>query len=412
LEFHEARLQNGLQIIAELSPSVHSVGIGFFVRTGARDEASDVAGVSHFLEHMAFKGTDRFSADDVNRIFDEVGAKYNASTSEEVTLFYAAVLPEYVSRTMELLSGIIQPSLRPADFEVEKNVILEEIGMYDDQPTFVAYEKLMQAHFAGHALGQSILGTPESIKALTAEQMQEYHRTHYLAGNIVLAIAGNYDWPALLELAEKACGGWPAGSVPRSVIPAHPPGGLQVITKSSSVQQHVMHMAPAPEARHRLRYAAELLSVVVGDDSGSRLYWDMVDPGYAETAEIGYNEFDGSGVYLTYFNCNPEDTNANSKRIEMLFEQVNREGISEIELSQAKNKVLCIVVLRSERPMGRLASLGNNWVYRDEYHPVEAELAAVRAVSLADIRELLDEFPLGHTTTVTVGPLESFPGQG
>jgi predicted Zn-dependent peptidase len=387
------------------------VGIGFFVRTGARDETSAISGVSHFLEHMAFKGTDRYSADDVNRIFDEVGAKYNASTSEEVTLFYAAVLPEYVSRTLDLLAGIIQPSLRQADFDIEKNVILEEIGMYDDQPTFVAYEKIMQAHFAGHPLGQSILGTPESIKALTSEQMRTYHHSRYLASNIVLAVAGNYEWPELLRLAEQACGHWPTGAAPRPVTEACPQGGLQVITKASSMQQHIMHMARAPEARHPLRYAAELLSVIVGDDSGSRLYWEMVDPGFAETAELGYNEFDGCGVYLTYFNGTPEETNANLERIRTIYDQINREGISELELSQAKNKVSSRIVLRSERPMGRLASLGNNWVYRGEYRTVAADLEAVRSVSAADIRRLLAEFPLGQTTTVTVGPLESLNGQ-
>src|SRR5439155_14220684 len=135
----------------------------FLVRTGSRDETTEVSGVSHFLEHMAFKGTERHSAEDVNRIFDEVGAKYNASTGEEVTLFYAAVLPEYLPHTFDLLSDIIHPSLRQEDFDMEKNVILEEIGMYEDQPTFTVYEKLMQTHFAGHPLGRSILGSSASV---------------------------------------------------------------------------------------------------------------------------------------------------------------------------------------------------------------------------------------------------------
>ena len=138
-----------------------------FVRAGSRDETAEVSGVSHFLEHMAFKGDDRFSADDVNRVFDEIGAKYNASTSEEVTMYYAAVLPEYLERAMELLSSLMQPALRVADFEMEKNVILEEISMYEDQPSFVCYDHIMSTHFAGHPLCQSILGTNASITALT-----------------------------------------------------------------------------------------------------------------------------------------------------------------------------------------------------------------------------------------------------
>ena len=141
MEFHETTLENGLTVIAELNPAAQSVATGVFVRTGSRDETEDVSGVSHFLEHMAFQGNDVYTADDVNRIFDELGANYNASTSEEVTQFYAAILPEYLPNAVEMLSTLLYPSLRQDDFEMEKNVILEEIGMYDDQPTFTAYEQ-------------------------------------------------------------------------------------------------------------------------------------------------------------------------------------------------------------------------------------------------------------------------------
>ena len=187
MKFHEFKLDNGLQVVAELNPNVHSVAMGFFVRTGSRDETSAVSGVSHFLEHMAFKGDDKFTADDVNRIFDEIGAKYNASTSEEITLFYAAVLPEYLPRACEILAAILFPSLRQEDFDMEKNVILEEIGMYEDQPSFVAYENLMRTHFSGHPLSQCILGTSQSVTDLTSEQMRNYHSEHYGTGNITLA---------------------------------------------------------------------------------------------------------------------------------------------------------------------------------------------------------------------------------
>ena len=138
------------------------------------DETPEVNGVSHFLEHMAFKGTEKFTADDVNRIFDEVGAEYNASTSEEVTIFYANILPEYLPQTFEVLSGILFPTLRQDDFDMEKNVILEEISMYQDQPMHIAYENAMLRHFTGHPLGVSILGTLESVGDLTSEQMRQY----------------------------------------------------------------------------------------------------------------------------------------------------------------------------------------------------------------------------------------------
>lgn len=412
MQFHEATLDNGLKVVAELNPNVYSVAVGFFVRTGARDETAEVSGVSHFLEHMAFKGNDRYTADDVNRIFDEIGAKYNASTSEEVTLFYAAILPEYQPQTFELLATLLTPSLRQEDFNIEKNVILEEIGMYEDQPTFTAYEKAMQSHFAGHPLGQSILGTTASIQALTSGQMQAYHRDHYKAGNITLAVAGATEWNEVLRLAEKHCASWPAGRLDRPLPQARPAGTINVIAKPGSHQEHIMQMAPAPAATDELRFAAELLSVIVGDDSGSRMYWEIVDPGHAEAAEIGYNEYDGSGTYLTYLSSSPDETGENLERISAIYDAVNREGVTEVELEQAKNKVASRIVLRSERPMGRLGSLGNNWVYRQEYRSVDDDLNTLQSISTADIRTLLEAYPLAQTTTVAIGPLESLNGQG
>lgn len=407
MKFHEALLANGLRVIAEQSPSVHSVAVGYFVNTGSRDETDEVSGVSHFLEHMVFKGTARHSADDVNRVFDEVGAKYNASTSEEVTLFYAAVLPEYLPQTFDLLADIIRPALRQDDFDMEKKVILEEIGMYDDQPTYTAYEKLMQTHFQGHPLGRSVLGTKESIGALTCEQMRAYHQARYSAGNIVLAVAGKFEWPEIVALSEKNCASWPAGGGARGAVEARPKGGKSLVTRPTSLQEHVMMMAPAPPADNLLRYAADILTVIVGDDSGSRMFWELVDPGFAEAAELGYNEFDGSGAYMGYFSCAPEETAGNIERVQAIFDDVNRNGVSEVELAQARSKVASRIVLRSERPMGRLSSLGHNWLHRHEYRRVEDDLETLRNLTTADIRRLLDAYPLKSLTTSTVGPLES-----
>jgi predicted Zn-dependent peptidase len=405
VKFHETKLANGISVIAELNPSVLSVAAAFFVRTGARDESADVAGVSHFLEHMAFKGDGKHSADDVNRIFDEIGARYNASTSEETTMFYAAVLPEYLPAVFEVLAGLLRPSIRTADFEVERKVILEEIGMYEDQPSFIAYENAMKTHFGGHPLGQSILGSKASISALKRDQMAHYHDEHYRGGNITIAVAGNTDWDEVLKLANEWCGKWPAGLAPRATDEANPKGGKSVTVKESSTQQHVMQMAAAPSATSPLRLAAELLSVIVGDDSGSRLYWDLVDPGLAESADLSYNEYEGSGAYLTYLCSTPESTADNLRRIAAIYDDVNEHAVTEEELEQAKNKVASRIVLRSERPMGRLSSLGSNWVYRGEYRSVQDDLDSFRKITVDDIRELLAAYPLGQLSTAAVGPL-------
>src|SRR5438132_13228165 len=184
--FHSHLLKNGLHIIGETSPSARSAALGFFVRTGSRDESAEVSGVTHFLEHMVFKGTPRRTALDVNRDFDRIGAHYNAFTSEENTVFYAAILPEYLPQAVDVLADILRPSLRVEDFDMEKNVIIEEIGMYEDQPMMSAYDRAKRIYFAKHPLGNTILGTKESVSALTRDQMHAYFGRRYVAPNITV----------------------------------------------------------------------------------------------------------------------------------------------------------------------------------------------------------------------------------
>jgi len=406
MEFHSQVLPNGLTVIAETNPHVHSVGLGFFVKTGSRDETAEVSGVSHFLEHMAFKGFGDLTADDVNQKFDDVGASYNASTSEEVTQFYAAILPEYLPQTFELLSGIIYPSLKEEDFITEKQVILEEIGMYDDLPGFTVYEQAMAAHFRGHPLGQSILGTPESITALTVDQMRGYHAEQYRAGNIILAVAGNTSWDEILTVVEKHCSDWPAGGGKRSVFSANPEPTRHFQILPSIQQEHVMIMISAPEAESSDRYAADILAMIIGDDSNSRMFWDIVDPGHADSADFGYAEYDGSGAFLSYLAGEPGETSANLERLETILKDVTKFGITDEELEQAKNKVSSRVVLASERPMGRLASLGGNWLYREEYRAVKTDLETIQSITKNDLNELTQKWPLELTTVYGLGPLE------
>jgi predicted Zn-dependent peptidase len=407
MQFEHVTLSNGLEVIAESNPRAHSAAIGFFVRAGSRDETPEISGVSHFLEHMAFKGNEQFRADDVNRIFDEVGARYNASTSEELTLFYAAVLPEYIGRTFELLSALLRPSLRDEDFETEKQVILEEIGMYEDMPGYIAHEQAMQTHFAGHSLGMSILGPADGIRALTAEQMRAYHRGRYGAGNITLAGAGRIEMPQLVELARTYSDAWPAGVASRDTTRVQPVGGTHIVVRPQSQQQHLTMMSAAPSADSPLRYAAELLSIVIGDAQGSRLYWELVDPGHAESADLGFHDYEGCGAWVSYACCRPEDAQANLERVQSMYAAVMRDGVTAAEMEQARNKAASRIVLQSERPMGRLSSLGGNWVYRREHRSVRDDLLSLNSVTGDDVRRLLDEYPLPPVTIVGVGPLRS-----
>src|SRR5271167_593668 len=190
MSFHKHVLPNGLTIVGEISPSARSVAVGFFVKTGSRDETPEISGVSHFLEHMVFKGTPHRTALEVNYDFDKIGANYNAFTSEENTVFYAAILPEYIPQAVDILADILRPSLRVEDFEMEKKVIIEEIGMYEDQPMFSAYDHAKRVYFGDHKLGNSILGSVQSITDLKRDQMHEYFHRRYVAPNILVAAAG------------------------------------------------------------------------------------------------------------------------------------------------------------------------------------------------------------------------------
>lgn len=409
MEFLEHTLPNGLRIVAECNRQAYSTALGFFVKTGARDENDAIAGVSHFLEHMVFKGTERRSADDVNREFDEMGAHYNAYTNEENTVFYAAVLPEHSRRSVELLADILRPSLRDEDFRTEKQVILEEIQMYEDQPPFGADDKCRELHYGSHPLGRSVLGTTASIGALPAEAMREYFHRRYSPQNIVLAAAGRIDFDALVADADQACGHWQPVAAGRHVATAPAHNGFHVLHKEHATQEYLLQISPGPDATDCDRYAAKLLATILGDDSGSRLYWELVDPGFAEHASLSHGEHEGAGMMMTCMSCDPEYAAKNIQRILDIYRTAEADGVTEVELEQAKNKIRSRIVLSSERPRGRLFAVGNDWIYRQEYRAVENELDAIARITVSDIANILAKYPLSRGTAVVIGPLARLP---
>jgi len=407
LEFRSHTLPNGLEILAEVNDDAHSASVGFFVRTGSRDETDNVAGVSHFLEHMCFKGTPRRSANDVNREFDEIGAHYNAFTSEECTVYYASVLPEYQEASIDILADIMRPSLRQDDFDMEKKVILEEIQMYLDQPPFGMDDRIKELHLGKHPLARSVLGTSASITDLARDQMHAYFASRYSPANVFVAAAGRVDFPALIEQVAARCGQWKPQSAPRDVAGAASERRFESVLRPSATQQYVLQIADAPASEDDDRYAAKLLATIVGDDSGSRMYWELSDSGLAESASLGHYEYQGLGMFYTWLSCEPEEAEANLERLGTIYREVEAGGVTELELRQAKNKVKARVVLSSERPRSRLFNLGGNWLQRHEYRTVADDLDALERVTVVDIRAVLTKYPLSACSTITVGPLST-----
>jgi len=406
LEFLKHILPNGLEVVAERNGEAHTTAVGFFVRTGSRDETDEIAGVSHFLEHMVFKGTPTRSADDVNREFDEMGAHYNAFTSEENTVYYAAVLPEYQTKAVELLGDIIRPSLRDEDFETEKKVIIEEIKMYEDQPPFGADEKVKAAFFADHPLARSVLGTVESITNLKVDAMRSYFERRYSPANITLVAAGRLDFDELVRTAERQCGAWDRLEAGRELSRTVGRTGFQAVEKDTATLEYVLQLAAGPSATDDDRYAAKVLATIVGDDSGSRLYWALVDSGLAEQASLSHYDYQGTGLFMTYMSCEPAAATSNIEKIGELFSEVQRGGVTEAELAQAKSKINSRVVLSSERPRGRLFTVGGNWLQRKDYRTVDDDLTAIDIVTREDIAAVLKAYPLSRNTTVAIGPLK------
>jgi predicted Zn-dependent peptidase len=413
MQFHTDVLPNGLRIVGETNPSARSVALGFWVRTGARDETPDLSGVTHFLEHMIFKGTERRDAFAVNRDLDRIGATPNAFTSEENTVFHSTVLPEYLPQAVDVLSDILRPSLRVEDFDMEKKVIIEEIGKYEDQPGWLAFDHARKLFFGEHRLGNSVLGTAASVGALTRQQMYDYFRRRYVAPNITVAVAGAFDWDELVQLVRQHCGGWGSGPVGREGIrEAQGTGRFEVEKREQSAQEHVILTAAGPAADSPLRYAASVLSVAIGDDTGSRLYWELVDPGLAESAGCGLDPSEGAGAYYTSFSGEPEQAEENLGIIHRILEEVQRKGLGADELKQAKTKVESHLVRANERSYRRMLDLGQSWTYLGKYRSVDDELADYDAVTLARVREVLDRYPLTKVTTLALGPLPSLRRPG
>src|SRR5436853_3109141 len=201
--FHNHTINHGLQIVAQPMTDFESVAVSYYVHTGSRDEYDpSIASVSHFLEHMVFKGTKTLDWQEITLEFNKIGAELNAFTSHESTVYYARVLGEYLERAVKLLSDMMYPRLVESDFETEKEVIINEIARSEDQPYNLAFRRMMQTYFGTHPLGHDVLGSRESISNMRIEQMRDYWKRRYAANNIILAIAGNFDWDHIVSLAE------------------------------------------------------------------------------------------------------------------------------------------------------------------------------------------------------------------
>jgi len=402
VSFRRASLENGLTIVGEIDPGAHTAAAGFFVRTGARDESPELMGVSHFLEHMMFKGSERLGAEAVNRAFDEIGADHNAFTTAEMTAFHAHVLPEHLPVAVDTLAEILRPALRPADFDEEKGVILEEIAMYDDNPYWQLYEMGLERYYGDHPLGHRVLGTRATVSSMTRTAMQQYFETRYSADNTTVAVAGRVDFDALVDQIGRRCGHWRttgASRAPRTFAPhrvefteSHP----------SAKRAYMMFAASAPAFQDDRRYAAGVLMHILGGGDGSRFHWALVETGLADESDAGHDPRDGVGSYIITASCAPESRSEVEAVIRREIDALG-DSLVEDDLVRAKRKIATAVVLAGERPAGRMVRVGALWTQIRDYRSLEEEMAAIEKLTLDDLRNCLAAFP---ATPRLVGRLE------
>lgn len=398
-------LDNGLELVGEYRPEALSLAAGYFCRTGARDETAPESGVSHFLEHMMFKGTDELSYDDINKTFDRIGAVCNAFTSEENTVYYGQVLPEFQGDLVTLLSKMMRPALRVEDFTMEKNVILEEIAMYEDKPMWEAYNHCRRMHYGEHALGWPVLGTTESITALPRDTMADYFARRYNPRNLTFAIAGLYDWDAAVAMVTALTTGWPGMPVGRDTAPVPRQGGRQVVQKPQVQQCNAYFMAPGVGAQDPARYVAALVTQVLGGGKSSRLYTALVEPGLAEEVGLYHDEEDGDGTVAGALVCEPDRAAQCVGVFEQVLADAVAQGLTDAEVQRAKRRMATGLALSAEAPLKRLVSVGFDWVYRRQLTPIEDVLAELEAVTTADCNAWLKNGGLSPLTMAAVGPM-------
>lgn len=401
--YKETVLPNGLRIAAEIAPGAHSAAVGFFVRTGARDEPTPVMGVSHFLEHMMFKGTEDLAADAINQAFDDLGASNNAFTSREMTCFYAHTLPEGMDKATDLIARMMRPALRNTDFDTEKQVILEEIAMYADNPFWVLYEEAIDRRYNRGALGHRVLGTKESVAAMSRDQMNQYFADRYAPDSMVVALAGQVDFYHCVGLIAERCSAWPATGAKRDhALPDRAAGRFEM-TDPKVNRGYLIGVADAPGVEDERRHAASLLAQVLGGADNSRLHWALIETGLAEEAQAAYDGMDRHGEFFVYASGDPDAMEEIEGVIRTEIRNL-RDSIEEDDLAKLRSKALTALTLASERPSGRMMRLGRVWTMLGRYTTLDEELEQLSRVTAEDLRAVCDAFPFDNWLLGTMKP--------
>jgi len=405
--FSTYTLDNGLTLVFETIPRIRSAALGFFARTGSRDESPDLLGISHFLEHMCFKGTPKRDWRQLSLDVDDLGAMWNAYTWWEGTAYFHWVQSNRAADSIEILSDMMCSNLPPEEFDMEKQVILEEIAMYHDQPDALIIDDLIQEAFGDHPLGQSVLGTAETVGSITRDQMASYHQRRYGANNLSFVITGDFDRDEIIKTVETHCGDWQLSDNGRDQsTPAFRPS-THTVQRDSVSREHIALALPAPASADDHAATADLLSYYLGASTNSRLYWSIIQQGLADEASAEYINFSDTGLFYVYISVDPHNA-------EQVLDIVRSEmadlknGIDNDALERAKTKQATGMICSGENGLSRFSQIVGSLSTDTPLKTLEKERAEIDAVTPARIADYLEQYPLDiEPALVALGPLES-----
>jgi predicted Zn-dependent peptidase len=384
-------LDSGLRVVTEEVSSVRSVALGLWVRTGSRDETPAQAGVSHFLEHLLFKGTKRYSAIEIAEVFDGLGASVNAATGKESTNLYARFLDTHTEEAFDLLAEMLLGPTYP-EIDSEREVVLEEIAMYEDEPQDKVHDVLDEAVFGGHPLGRRVLGEAEVISSIPIPDIEAYHRARYTGGNIVVAAAGNLEHEQIVELARKHVEP-PAANGDGAKAEAPRVDGAQVGFQQKDTEQfHVCFGGAGIDRADERRYALSILDTVFGGSTSSRLFREIREKrGLAYSVGSYTQQYVDSGLIGLYVGTRGDNVEEACGIIGRELGSIHADGITEDELDRAKESVKGRMVLSAESTAARMGRIGKSLLFDTPLLTIDELLEKVDAVTRDDVHELARE---------------------
>jgi predicted Zn-dependent peptidase len=402
-----SQLDSGIRVVTEAVPSVRSVALGLWVRTGSRDETPAQAGVSHFLEHLLFKGTKRYSAIEIAEIFDGLGASVNAATGKESTNLYARFLDTHTEEAFDLLAEMLLGPTYP-EIDSEREVVLEEIAMYEDEPQDKVHDVLDRAVFGGHPLGRRVLGEAQVISSIPIPDIDAYHRSHYTGGHIVVAAAGNVEHDRIVELTRRHVEP-PAASGDGGAPDPPPVNGATVGFQQKDTEQfHICFGGPGIDRSDERRYALSILDAVFGGSTSSRLFREVREKKGLAYAVGSYTQhYVDSGLIGIYVGTRGDNVQEACEIIGRELASIHTEGITDDELARAKEHVKGRMVLSSESTGARMGRIGKAVLFDTPLLTLDELLEKVDAITSEDVAELArDLYAPDSLSAAAIAPSE------